>query len=221
MAKSRPVVTISAAMSVDGKIATKRGDSGLSSKRDLVRVHRLRSEADAVLVGANTVRRDDPLLTVRYTGGKSPARIVLDSRGSIRTDSKIIRTAGDIRTIIAVSRSASKKNLARLERLRVETVVCGEKRVNIRQLLRRLASRNIRTLLVEGGGTVNWEFIKSNLFDRLVVTVSPRIIGGTGAVSLVQGPGFSGTATRRLRLEKAEKNGDEIVLYYANPKACA
>ena len=90
MVKSRPKIILSAAMTIDGKIASKTGDSRLSSKNDKIRVHKLRSKFDAILVGYNTVKRDDPLLTVRYAKGKNPLRIILDSNASISPNSKII-----------------------------------------------------------------------------------------------------------------------------------
>ncbi|MEK0336502.1 MAG: dihydrofolate reductase family protein, partial [Nitrosopumilus sp.] len=90
MEKSKPYVILSAATSIDGKIATRTGDSKLSSKQDSVRLHKLRSKVDAILVGKNTVFRDNPLLTVRYTKGKNPIRIVLDSKGTISKKSKIL-----------------------------------------------------------------------------------------------------------------------------------
>jgi len=91
MEKSKPYVILSAAISVDGKIATRTGDSKLSSKQDSIRLHKLRSKVDAILVGKNTVLRDNPLLTVRYTRGKNPIRIVLDSKGIISKKSKILK----------------------------------------------------------------------------------------------------------------------------------
>ena len=102
MEKFNPYVILSAAISIDGKISTKIGDSKLSSKSDSVRLHRLRSKVDAILIGKNTLLQDDPLLTVRYTKGKNPIRIILDSTGSIPTNSKIIKTSNDVQTIIAV-----------------------------------------------------------------------------------------------------------------------
>ncbi len=216
MAGSRPTVIISAAMSVDGRIATKGGDSRISSRKDLVRVHKLRSEVDAILIGANTMRRDDPLLTVRHTKGRNPTRIILDSRGTIPTKSRIIHTAKRVPTIIAVSESIPKRNLDRLERLPVEIMVCGDGRVDTKKLLRRLASRGIGTLLVEGGGATNWDFIKNGIFDRLVITISPKIIGGAGAISLVQGSGFPRIkGSPELRLDEVKKSGDELVLHYS------
>ena len=216
MAKSRPTVIISAAISVDGKIATRGGDSKISSRRDLARMHGLRSRVDAILVGTNTLKRDDPLLTVRRAGGKNPVRVVLDPRGEISPGSRILKTAGRVPTIIAVSKAVSGANMKRLEGLPVEVVVSGTARINTGRLLEKLAARGIKTLLVEGGGTVNWDFVKNGLFDRLVVTVSPRIIGGTDSVSLVRGRGFSTVRdSARLRLDRTERIGNEIVLYYS------
>ena len=217
MAKSRPVITISAAVSIDGKIATKTGDSKLSSKKDLIRLHKLRSKMDAVLVGTNTLHRDDPLLTVRYTNGKNPTRIILDSKATIPLDSKILKTCKQIDTIIVVSKLASRTNLRRLEKFPVTIIVAGTtSQINLKLLLKKLVAMKITTLLVEGGGTLNWDFVRQGLYDKLVVTVSPRIIGGTNSISLVEGSGFSKIAnSSRLRLEKTQKTGNEIVLYYS------
>ena len=109
MVKSRPKVILSAAVSLDGKIATRTGDSKLSSKKDKKRLHKLRSKVDAILVGRNTVQRDDPLLTVRLVKGKNPTRIILDSLGTIPSNSKIIKTCKKVPSIIAVSKKISKK----------------------------------------------------------------------------------------------------------------
>ena len=93
MEKSRPKITISSAISIDGKISSKSNDSKLSSNEDLKRLHKLRSVYDAILVGKNTVLKDNPLLTVRFTKGKNPIRIILDSRGEIPKESKILITS--------------------------------------------------------------------------------------------------------------------------------
>ncbi len=91
MANSKPYVILSAAISIDGKISTRLGDSKLSSSEDFVRLHKLRSKVDGIIVGKNTVMKDDPLLTVRYTKGKNPVRIILDSKGDISSKSKILQ----------------------------------------------------------------------------------------------------------------------------------
>jgi len=203
MAKSRPHVILSAAISVDGKIATKTGDSNLSSKIDKIRVHKLRSKVDAILIGQNTLRRDDPILSVRYSKGRNPIRIILDSRGKISSKSKIIKTCNKIPTILAVSKKISNKNLQRLKKYPLEIIVTGENKVNLKQLLKQLEKRKIKKLLLEGGGIVNWEFIKQGLFDEIIVTVTPFLIGGTKSISLVQGLGFSKISkSTKLKLKK-------------------
>ncbi|GFN40975.1 MAG: 5-amino-6-(5-phosphoribosylamino)uracil reductase [Marine Group I thaumarchaeote] len=215
MAKSRPHVFLSAAISVDGKIATKTGDSNLSSKIDKIRVHKLRSKVDAILIGQNTLRRDDPILSVRYAKGKNPIRIILDSRGKISSKSKIIKTCNKIPTILAVSKNISNKNLQRLKKYPLEIIVTGENKVNLKQLLKQLEKRKIKKLLLEGGGTVNWEFIKQGLFDEIIVTVTPFLIGGTKSISLVQGLGFSKISkSTKLKLKKIKQQKNELVLHY-------
>ena len=215
MEKSKPYVILSAATSIDGKIATRTGDSKLSSKQDSVRLHKLRSKVDAILVGKNTVFQDNPLLTVRHTRGKNPIRIVLDSKGTISKKSKILQTSDKIPTIIAVSKSITKSNFYKLKKFPVQVIVAGENFVNIKLLLKKLLDEKIKTILVEGGGTINWEFIKQNLFDELIITLSPCIIGGNDAISFVQGQGFkriSNSPKLRLKLIKRLKN--HLVLYY-------
>jgi 2,5-diamino-6-(ribosylamino)-4(3H)-pyrimidinone 5'-phosphate reductase len=215
MEKSRPRVILSAAMSLDGKIATKTGDSELSSKQDKVRIHKLRSKVDAILVGSNTVKRDDPLLTVRYVKGKNPLRIILDSKATINQKSQIIRTCKKIPTILAVSKKASRQNISKLKKHPLEIMVLGENRVNIKSLLQYLSKKKIKTLLVEGGGTVNWEFIKLGLVDEIIVTITPYLIGGQNAITFVEGEGFSHIQkSTKLTLKKICQLGNEIVLHY-------
>ncbi len=215
MEKSRPKVILSAAMTLDGKIATKTGDSKLSSKQDKVRIHKLRSKVDAILVGSNTVKRDDPFLTVRHTKGKNPLRIILDSKANIEQKSQIIKTCKKIPTIIAVSKKASKKNIDKLKKYPLEIIITGNKLVNIKNLLRILYKKKIKTLLVEGGGTINWEFVKQGLVDEIIITITPYLIGGKNAITLVDGEGFSliQKATK-LKLKKTCRLGNEIVLHY-------
>lgn len=215
MERSRPYIILNAAMSVDGKIATKKGESRLSSNADKIRVHKLRSKVDAILVGKNTVNRDDPHLTVRRVRGKNPIRIVLDSYATISTKSKIVRTSNKIPTIIAVSKKAPVKNLKLLQKYPLKIVIAGNNTVNLKKLLHTLARLKIKKILVEGGGTVNWQFINQNLFDEIIITVTPFVIGGTTAVSLVGGNGFSKiNKCARLKLKKASRLKNEIVLYY-------
>jgi len=216
MEKFNPYIILSAAISIDGKISTKIGDSKLSSKSDSIRLHKLRSKVDAILIGKNTLLQDDPLLTVRYTKGKNPIRIILDSMGSIPINSKIIKTSNDVPTIIAVSKKINKKNLLKLQKLPVEIIIAGENSINLKLLLKKLSSKKLKTILVEGGGTVNWEFIKNNLFNELIVTLSPFLIGGNDAISFVEGKGFAKISNSpNLKLKSIMRLKNYLVLNYS------
>ena len=215
MEKSDMHIILSAAISIDGKISTRTNDSKLSSQEDSTRLHKLRSKVDAILIGKNTMLQDDPLLTVRHTKGKNPTRIILDSKGTISKNSKIIRTSDKIPTIIAVSKKISKANLSKLKKLPVEIIISGENSVNLKLLMKKLATKKIKTILVEGGGTVNWEFIKNNIFDELIITLSPYLIGGNDATSLVEGKGFAKIVNSpNLKLKSVKRLKNHLVINY-------
>ena len=215
MVKSRPYVILSSAVSIDGKIATKSGSSNFSSKLDLIRLHKLRSKVDAILVGKNTVIHDNPLLTVRRTKGKNPIRVILDSKGTISKKHKILQTSNKVPTIFAVSKKIDGANLKKLEKFPIDIIFSGNDYVNLKQLLKKLYDQNIKTLLVEGGGTVNWEFVQSNLFDELIITLSPFLIGGKNSVSLLEGSGFSQISNSpKLTLKSSKRLKNHLVLHY-------
>jgi len=215
MAKSRPHIILSAAITLDGKIATKTGHSKLSSKKDKIRVHKLRAKVDGILVGKNTVLRDDPLLTVRHTKGKNPTRIILDSYATISRKSRIIKTCKNIPTIIAISKSAPQKNIRKLKKYPVQIIVSGTNSVNIKNLLKILWKLKIKKILLEGGGTINWEFVNQNLVDEIIVTVTPYLIGGKSAISLIEGKGFSKIEqSMKLNLRNVTRVRNELVLHY-------
>ena len=213
----RPHVIFSAAITLDGKLATRTGDSKLSSKKDKIRIHKLRSKVGAILVGKNTVKIDDPLLSVRNIKKKNPVRIILDSNATIRTSSRILKTCSKIPTIIAVSKSAQKKNLQRLEKSPVQVIVCGKHTVDVKKLLGILKKKGIKNILVEGGGTTNWAFVKENLVDEAIITITPYLVGGIHATTLVDGDGFSTiTKSIKLKLKNVTKRKNEVILYYEN-----
>lgn len=216
MEKFNPKIILSAAISIDGKIATRSGDSKLSSKRDLTRLHKLRSQVDAIIIGKNTVNKDNPLLTVRYSKGKNPIRIILDSHGTISNKSKILQTSNKVKTIIVVSKKITKKNLQKLKKFSVEIMIIGENQVNIKSLIKILSKRKIKTILLEGGGTINWEFIKNNLVDEFFITITPFILGGKDAITLVQGEGFDKiTKSHKLRLNVIKRLENDLFLHYS------
>jgi len=216
LVKSRPHIILSAAISLDGKIATRNGDSKFSSKLDKIRVHKLRSKVDGILIGTNTLLLDNPILTVRYSKGENPTRIILDSRGTIPSNSRIIKTCKNVPTIIAVSKKITKKNLERLRKYPIDIIIYGEKKVNLKQVLKKIVKRKIKKLLVEGGGTVNWELIRQGFFDEVIITVTPFLIGGKDAINLVQGTGFAKIKkSSKLKLKKVVRQKNELVLHYS------
>ena len=215
MAHSKPHVIISAAISIDGKIATTTGDSKLSSADDLRRLHKLRSKVDAIIIGKNTLLCDDPLLTVRHVAGKNPIRVILDSKGQISVDSKILQTCFKVPTIIAVSEKIPQANLQKLKKFPVDIIITGQNSVNLKSLLKKLETKKIHRILVEGGSIVNWEFIKLGLFDELYITICPFLIGGENSVSLVGGSGFAKISkSPKLRLESTRRLKNHLVLNY-------
>lgn len=213
MEKSRPYVILSAAISIDGKIATRTGRSNLSSKKDLVRVHNLRKSVDAILIGKNTVNVDNPSLTVRHVKGKNPIRIILDPNGSLSLKSKVIRTAKKTPTILVVSENT--KNMKKFVAKGAQVIRCGKKKINIKKLLQILGNRGIKRIIVEGGGTTNWYFFKEKLVDEIIITVTPYVLGGSTAISLVEGIGFE-NISNSFKLKKIKKIQNELVLHYVS-----
>ena len=219
MEKSKPKIILSAAISIDGKISTVSGDSKLSSKKDLIRLHKLRSHVDAIVIGKNTVNIDDPKLTVRYAKGNNPIRIILDSKGVISKKSKILQTSNEVQTIIVVSKKITKKNFDKLKNFPVEILKIGNDQVNVKLLMKILVKKKIKTVLLEGGGTINWEFIKNNLVDEFFITITPFILGGENAISLVQGKGFDKISNAsKLRLKGIMRLENDLVLNYTKLK---
>jgi len=219
-------VIINGAMTVDGKIATSNGDSKISSKDDLVRVHRLRASVDAIIVGISTILADDPILTVRLVNGKNPTRVIVDSRARIPVDSRIMNTAPKIKTIVAVTDQAPEEKIKKLRYMGAQVLVISEGKkdesaavlhgVNLKLLFRKLEKRGMKTILVEGGGELNWSLFRLGLVNELKVTVAPRIAGGWFATTLVEGEGYDEVAQGvKLNLKKIErKKTGELVLHY-------
>ena len=207
---------LNAAMSLDGKIATFTGDSQMSSPADLRRVHRLRASVDAIMIGRRTLLVDDPKLTVKFVKGLRPYRIIVDSKAQTPLSSYVVRTARDIPTIIAVTSAAQKKRIQALQRRGVTLLVCGNgPLVSTKILLRRLGALGIRKILLEGGGTLNWSMISNGLVDEISVAITPRIIGGARATSLVEGKGSALVKEGvKLKLVTARRYGPDLVLGY-------
>jgi diaminohydroxyphosphoribosylaminopyrimidine deaminase/5-amino-6-(5-phosphoribosylamino)uracil reductase len=180
-----PYVTLKFAQTLDGRIAAASGRSHwISSPPSLRFAHRLRAIHDAILVGAGTVLADNPELTCRLVRGRDPLRIVVDSRLRLSPDATVFSDGK--RTIAAATRRAPAERRRLLEKKGIEVMEIGEDpagRVDLRELLTLLGKREISSLLVEGGATVATSFLKENLADRLIVILSPKIVGvGINAV---------------------------------------
>ena len=190
-----PFVTAKFAMSLDGKIATKSGDSKwISSKESRRFVHYLRYTADAVMTGVNTVLADDPHLTCRCGDGggearKQPLRVIVDSTGRTPVTSRVFSEPG--KALLALGgnvRSEGKKALAEAGAELLELPL-AEERVDLDRLLKTLGERGITNVLVEGGGTLLGSLFDRGLVDKVVAFIAPNIIGGSEARTAVGGKG--------------------------------
>lgn len=211
-------VILNAAMSIDGKISTRKNDSAISSKLDLVRVHKLRSTVDGIMIGISTVLGDDPMLNVRYstTRKKNPTRIIIDSKARIPLNSRIIESSNKIQTIIAVTHNASSRKIKEIQKKGAQVLVYGNGKVNLRNLFQQLEKMGLKKIIVEGGGEINWSVLKLGLVNELVVTISPVVIGGRDAKTLVEGKGITNISDGiKMKLSnKIIQNKNEIVLFY-------
>src|ERR687895_1189094 len=170
-------VTVNAAMTVDGKIASILGNSKISSEEDLSRVHELRASVDGIVVGISTVLVDDPRLTVRLATKqvrrKHPARIIIDSTGKIPLDSRVLRTASKVKTIVAVTELAHTDTISKIEKMGAVVIVSGKKIVNLKKVLSTVKKMGIKKILVEGGGEINWSFFSQGLEKDQFISPPP------------------------------------------------
>ena len=211
-------VLINAAMTIDGKIATNLGDSTISSKQDLRRLHRLRCSVDAIIIGISTVIIDNPRLTVRLVKrhGTTPVRIIVDSIGRIPLDSKILKSASKINTIVAVTKRASDERVDKIKSAGAIVIVAGTKTVDLKELFFILKKMGFNKILVEGGGELNWSILQLGIVNELMVTVAPRIVGGRTATTLVEGDGYEriSNGIKMELIKVSRQNNGEVVLYY-------
>jgi diaminohydroxyphosphoribosylaminopyrimidine deaminase/5-amino-6-(5-phosphoribosylamino)uracil reductase len=179
----RPLVTLKLAASLDGRIATATGDSRWITGEDSRRfVHRLRAEHDAILVGAETIIRDDPALTCRVRGGRNPLRVVLDGRLRLPLRAQVLTQPAPAATVVITAQPASSPKVRQLRARGVEVVSVAARtgRIPITRVMRELGQRNIMSVLIEGGATVAAAALAAGAVDRLLVFVAPKLIGGDG-----------------------------------------
>lgn len=189
-----PFVTLKAALSLDGRLATRTGDSRwISSPETRDYVHLLRGEHDAIMVGIGTILKDNPRLTVRHPQwpGKTVVRIILDSALRLPLRARILNTLAEGKVVVFTTAAASSKKKAEVEKRGAEvlTIPGPFRRLDIAEVLARLGRRGIAHILVEGGTGLLTTMIERSLADKLFLTVSPRLIGGREAPSFLEGEG--------------------------------
>ena len=221
-----PFVLWKAAMTLDGKIATRTGDSRwITGERARKEVHRLRSRYDAALVGIGTALADDPELTARLTnrqgakGAKrdvNPLRIVVDSRASLPPDARVLDSEAE--TLVAVTRNAPEEKVEALRNAGARVLVLpawAGGRVDLRALMVELADRGLNSVLLEGGGELAASMLDLGLIDKGLIFIAPKIVGGRSAKSPVEGEGIElmsralGVSRPRIR-----RFGDDIALEF-------
>lgn len=223
---NRPYIIINAAMSADGKIDTfERKGASISSREDKRRVLELRAEVDAVMVGGNTLLKESPKLTVKLPELEklrvanmlppNPAKVGITTKADLDPTGEFI-TAGPARKIIFTTTQTSLQQVNVLQELGVEVYQFGEKRVDLEKSLETLATLGIRTILLEGGGTIIAEFIRLGLADELRVYIAPKIFGGATAPTLVDGDGWPTSAAKMLRLVDVRvlDEGGGVLIHY-------
>lgn len=221
----RPFVYVNMAMTADGKITSSRREyPKFTSDTDRRTMDRLRAEADAILVGAGTLRADDPPLHVRdpemrayrRSLGKPDAlvNVLVSASVSVDPGSRFFSGGPASGRIVATVEDAPLDRLAAIEG-RAEIWRLGRGSVDLPELLSRLRARGVERLLVEGGGELNWGFVRDDLVDEIFVTVAPALLGGRDAPTLCEGEGLAMAARRRLRLLSAEPIGDEVFTRWA------
>ncbi len=200
----RPLVTLKGAMTLDGKLATRNGNSKwITGEAARKTAHRVRSQMDAIMVGIGTVLADDPDLSARGNDprsnqrrGRQPVRVVLDSRLRIPVSAKVLRWVIEQPTIVCTTEQASKTKIQQLERLGVRVWVMPRRsrRVSLPAVLKRLGREGLTTVLMEGGATLNASALKERVVDHIQLYIAPKLLGGHDAMGLI-----GGTAPKRIQ----------------------
>jgi len=206
-----PFVTLKIAQSIDGKISiTKNKQTWLTGKESINFVHNLRSDYDAVLIGAGTIRADNPMLNVREVKGKNPIRIIIDGKLSIPIKSNILNANDSEKTWIFTSSLIDEKKLKKFSNKGVKFFRINSSRQSqlpIKKILKVLAENKITSLLVEGGANIFTQFLKLELYDEVIFLQAPIILGkGINSSNL--------SHLKKLQLLKVDRLGKDIKLIY-------
>ena len=192
--KGKPFVILKGALTLDGWIATSRGNSKwITNEKSRKFVHTLRKRVDAIMVGVETIIADNPQLTPYLTGGskRGPVRVVADTNLRIPLDSRVFNKGTSALTIIAAGSNVNSIKRKRVEGLGARVIKCRmmDGRIDLASLLDRLKDMSISSVLVEGGGTLFGSIIREGLVDKFYIFIAPKILGGDNGVAFMSGPG--------------------------------
>jgi diaminohydroxyphosphoribosylaminopyrimidine deaminase/5-amino-6-(5-phosphoribosylamino)uracil reductase len=216
MMEKRPFVVLKVASSLDGKIATYRGQSRwISGEESRKRVHALRACVDAVMVGAATAVADDPELTVRMVEGdvRQPVRVVVDSTLRLPATARLLAEGSELKTVVATTAKAPQERRRAVEAMGRDVLVLPERqgRVDLSSLMARLAEMDVVSLLLEGGGELNASMVEEGLVDKVLVIIAPMLLGGGEAPTVLDGLGV-GSIEEAWRLNELsfQKVGEDL-----------
>ena len=212
----RPWIIAKWAMTLDGKIAARGGQSRwISNPQSREVVHKLRGRVDVILVGRGTAVQDDPLLTARPPGPRTAARVVLDTRASLGSDSQLARTASEAPVLVAVGQESSQADRLRLRNAGCEVFVCdGETpAARLDALLAELGRRRLTNVLVEGGSRLLGSLLDARAIDEVHVFIAPKLLGGAAAGTPMAGQGIAEVAAAlRLESPRVRQLGDDTYI---------
>ena len=211
-------------MTMDGKIAAYTGESKwISNETSRHDSQELRNRCSGIMVGIGTVLADDPMLNCRIEGGHDPIRIICDSNMRIPIDSNIVKSAKDIRTILAVNNglesnlNAPDSKYNELIRHGIEIVFIEEKEgsLDLEALMKQLGKMGIDSVIIEGGGSINYSAVKAGIVNEVMIYLAPKILGGRDALTAVEGQGFEtpDMAAGFKLIETCLMDGDILLRY--------
>lgn len=217
-----PFVTLKIAQTLDGRIATAAGESKWITGEDArLAGHRLRDRHDAILVGINTVLKDDPSLTTRIPGGRDPLRVILDTRLRIPLKAKVLVQRSSAKTLIATLDSMPKDRLGALLDAGADILIVKAKdgQVDLKDLMRKLGSFGVTSVLIEGGSAVNASALKSGIVDKVVLFAAPLLMTGADSLCSIGGasPARLSKAVRLHRMTSRWIGEDLMIEGYLRP----